>query len=1300
MSRPTMWRRAALLSVLVVILAAFGAWAAPVLPATLAPSDTEFEVFPIQRGPKAPEYVDGEVLVRLKSYVSAADAGSKAATAGFESLNASLGVEVVEAAAVSDTADVYRVKLPANMTVEAAVALYRSKPFVQYAEPNYLWFPDGQLLPNDPLFALLLYGMNNTGQESATVRWKHVPLAGADIDAPEAWEVRTDASSVTVCVIDQGISINHPDLAANIWVNAGEIPGNGIDDDHNGYVDDINGWDFAHDDNTVFDPSDGDLHGSHVSGTIGAVGNNEIGVVGVAWKVRIMSCKFLAPGGGDTMNAVKALNYAKANGAAITSNSWGGGGYSEALYEAIKNSNMLFIAAAGNSASDDDLAPHYPSSYDLPNIIAVAATTWDDRMANFSCYGAQSVDIGAPGHMILSTCTVGGADGYYFMGGTSMSTPHVSGAAALLIAEYPYKPQYEGAPGWAQGMETIKDLILNSGDPLPDLVGRTTTGRRLNVGNAIKRIFPVGIEEATADVAMGAAPLKVRFEAKVDDTSVTRDAWWSFGDGSADVHALTVPEHVYALEGVYMATFSATNDAGVISRYPMQITVANPGTIVYVNDTGGFAAVGPLLDASFFRYALGDADKPFVELNAKYPFSIAKATSANPIFWDTSITRFETLSPFEEMELATVLENGGRLFMASPDVIYDLGIDWFGTNYLHVADAIENVELEKWFGIQGDPITDGMELDWQVKTGRDDLIWPDMVSQPILTNDQEGISALRHANDTYRVVYLASPWMSLPTNWAPHEGEEPENPDPNNTTCLLNKVYDYLMGDINIPPAIDKAEANLYFVKPDRTIAFTGIAHDPDAIAPTGARVENGNGLTYEWNFGDGSPVANTAEATHKYAEAGDYWATLKVTDAGGEFVGAELHIFVLHDGGVVLVDDDDGKPNEYYFIDVLDELDVDFAVATPSEAARGRAAASGLEQFRVIWSCGADGWLSGDEEGAVADLLDKGGRLFLNGPEVMWVLDPATSAFSRNYLHVVGKIDDVGTKKVRGVAGDPISDGLLIDLDFGALYDGTDSLTLGPGASPVFLNDAGMPCALRASNGSRLVFFAFLFEAIPSAPPAGTVGAKQVEPTLSQPATILGDVLDWLSYAPSVQVTAPVGGEVWYGPKLIKWTATDPEAEPLSITIQVSFDGGGAWQNIASGEANDGEYLWDTTKLARGGKCTVKVIATDPHGATGQGMSGEITVVVAPLNSFLAGPNPASGSVNFYFNTVGPATLYVYDVAGRIAFSHDVAAGEYFFQWQLIDNAGKPLANGLYLGILVTKDGVKSDTMRLVISR
>ncbi len=315
----------------------------------------------------------------------------------------------------------------------------------------------------DPLYSRL-WGLNNTGQTGGRF--------DADIDAPEAWRIQSGSRSVTVAVIDSGVDYRHPDLAANIWRNVREIAGDGIDNDRNGFVDDIVGYDFANRDNN---PMDDNGHGTHVAGTIGAVGNNSLGVIGVSPNVSIMPLKFLArDGSGFTMDGVRAVDYATRMGADVINASFGGGGYSQAMYDAISRANsagVLFVAAAGNAANNNDWRPSFPANYDLPNVISVAATDHNDRLANFSNYGRNTVDLAAPGVNILSTLP---GSRYGFLSGTSMAAPHVAGAAALLFAQNPN-----------QSVAQVKSKLLNSVDRVAALGSTTLTGGRLNVYNAL-----------------------------------------------------------------------------------------------------------------------------------------------------------------------------------------------------------------------------------------------------------------------------------------------------------------------------------------------------------------------------------------------------------------------------------------------------------------------------------------------------------------------------------------------------------------------------------------------------------------------------------------------------------------------------------------------------------------------------------------------------------------------------------------------------------------------------------------------
>ena len=287
-------------------------------------------------------------------------------------------------------------------TTKELVAAFASAPGVINAEPNYIVHKSS--LPNDPMFSQL-WGMDNTGQTGGT--------ADADIDAPEAWDKSTGSSSVVVGVIDTGIDYNHPDLVANVWVNTAEANGTpGVDDDNNGYIDDIHGIDTYNND---ADPMDDQGHGTHVSGTIGATGDNNQGVVGVNQSVSIAGCKFLsASGSGYTAGALECVNYFNGlkqagHNVVVTNNSWGGGSESTSLTTAINNGGSLGIIFAAASGNDGSSTPMYPASSNSTSIISVAATDHNDNLASFSNYGTPHVDIAAPGVNILSTIPTDGA---------------------------------------------------------------------------------------------------------------------------------------------------------------------------------------------------------------------------------------------------------------------------------------------------------------------------------------------------------------------------------------------------------------------------------------------------------------------------------------------------------------------------------------------------------------------------------------------------------------------------------------------------------------------------------------------------------------------------------------------------------------------------------------------------------------------------------------------------------------------------------------------------------------------------
>lgn len=402
-------------------------------------------------------FAENRVIIGLKKGASGFALPNILSQAGVQKVvELAKGVNPVTRNKVFTTRTLFRLELSINgrNAVFDAIKTLSKDPNVEFAEPDYQ--VKAVRIPNDSRFKEQ-YGMNNYGQTGGT--------ADADIDAVEAWDSFTgNGEEIIIGVIDTGVDYLHPDLAGNMWHNLGEIPDNGIDDDGNGFIDDYYGWDFAYDDN---DPMDGDGHGTHCSGIIAAEGNNEIGVCGVMWNARIMAIKFLDDfGSGYTSDAIDAVNYATAMNVPLTSNSWGGGAYSQALEEVIAQSG-IFIAAAGNDYSDNDLYPHYPASYDLDNIISVAATDHFDKKADFSNYGLRSVDLAAPGVEILSSTP---DNNYQFYSGTSMAAPHVSGAIGLSWSSNPGLSSLE-----------IKNAVLSSVDTISSMKGITVTGGRLNV---------------------------------------------------------------------------------------------------------------------------------------------------------------------------------------------------------------------------------------------------------------------------------------------------------------------------------------------------------------------------------------------------------------------------------------------------------------------------------------------------------------------------------------------------------------------------------------------------------------------------------------------------------------------------------------------------------------------------------------------------------------------------------------------------------------------------------------------------
>jgi len=513
---------------------------------------------------KLPEHVPGEVLVRTRP-----DATDK----DVKSLASFYGLKVVEKfdipAQMRDKFDgeLYLMRARNDLRTSEGIALLSQEPRVAYAASNDVLRliepveekPAGvpttllagetpaENVPND--LDSRLWGLRNQGQDGGK--------AGADISATKAWSVQTGKTDgPVIAVIDTGVDYTHPEIAGNIWNN----PDKNAPDQH--------GYDFVNNDP---DPMDDHSHGTHVSGTIGAKGNNGAGIVGVNWDAQIMGLKFLSAGGsGSTADAVRAVLYASEKGARITSNSWGGGVFNQALYDALKASPALHIFAAGNSAGDNDTRPSYPASYDLDNIVAVAASDRNDNKASFSCWGKRSVDVAAPGKDILSS--VPGPD-YKVYSGTSMATPHVAGVAGLIASTF---------PGITN--DQIKSRLMNGVDRLPQWNNVVASGGRLNAANALETdtVAPAAPGDFRA-VHAGSTQVQLEWTASGDDN-------WT---GSASAYELrwserpivddpSVREGAVSFEAANVVQTDAPQAAGTIENAAFSLTPSGQERTIYV----------------------------------------------------------------------------------------------------------------------------------------------------------------------------------------------------------------------------------------------------------------------------------------------------------------------------------------------------------------------------------------------------------------------------------------------------------------------------------------------------------------------------------------------------------------------------------------------------------------------------------------------------------------------------------------------------------------------------------------------
>jgi hypothetical protein len=574
-------------------------------------------------------YGDGEILVQF------ADGVTAAARDAARSLVQGRQIEAIQTRAMVENATGFleRVAIGKGLSVEQAIAAISRRPDVLFAEPN--WWVSPAVVSNDPAYTTpgQLWGMYGDDQPTAIGPTGTTNQFGSQ--AEKAWDAGfVGDRSVVVGIVDEGFQIDHPDLAANVWVNPFDAL-DGVDNDGNGYVDDVNGWDFYSNDRTVYDGAEDD-HGTHVAGTIGGVGGNGTGVAGVNWNVTMISTKFLGPNGGTLANAVKAIDYLtdlkKRHGINIvaSNNSWGGGGYSSALHSAIirgANAGILFMAAAGNGGSDglgdnNDSLVNYPSNYSTLQgtkttkaasyeaVVAVAALNSDGSLASYSNYGSTTVDIAAAGSAVYSTLPGGG---YGTLSGTSMATPHVTGSAALYAAAYP-----------AASAQQVRDAILSTTRATSSLTGKTATGGRLDVGALVRAAPPVPLAVSVTSVSAPESQGVFSFVVSLNRASTTRvTVGFATANGSA----------TSGRNGDYTAT------SGTLTFSPGE--TSKLVNIAVRND----ASVEP--DETFF-----------VRLSSASGAAISVGTGTGTIVNDDGVTTQATLAAFAIYGLSTDTTSG------------------------------------------------------------------------------------------------------------------------------------------------------------------------------------------------------------------------------------------------------------------------------------------------------------------------------------------------------------------------------------------------------------------------------------------------------------------------------------------------------------------------------------------------------------------------------------------------------------------------------------------------------------------
>ncbi|EKD42244.1 MAG: peptidase S8/S53 subtilisin kexin sedolisin, partial [uncultured bacterium] len=560
--------------------------------------------------------------------------------AGEVDIDAILKKESLSVISYFESSRIYHLADDRNRSQDEILQALRAEPLVMYAEPNYTITASS--VPNDPFYPNQ-WAFNNVGQYQG--------VTGIDLGMESVWDILTNPEPIVVAVLDSGVDYRHEDLADNMWKNQDEVPNNGQDDDGNGYIDDVYGYNFYSD---TSDPFDDYFHGTHVAGIIGAVSNNGIGVTGINWNVKLMALKFMTTDGrGPLSGAIEAIDYAVKNGAKIINNSWdfaypGLVGLPaspalepvQSLRDAISvadRAGVIFVAAAGNSGQNNDVTPSYPSSYSVGNIISVTAIDNKNVMTPFSNYGSVSVDIGAPGVLIQSTYPTWKENPpYHYLSGTSMACPEVTGAAALLWADHPELTHRQ-----------VIDYILQGVEPVSNMSGKSVTGGRVDLAGTFALSSssvnhpPVATAGAIQSKTIGDTVLLVGTATDADgDTPLTYQ--WTLVSPVGEINNFNSSQVSFTadLVGTYLASLVVSDGKSTSLPSTTKIYVANvaplnhtpvasagPNQLRYVGDKVLLQGKGTDQDGDALTY------KWTLALPLGSKTSLSSATSATASFY-------------------------------------------------------------------------------------------------------------------------------------------------------------------------------------------------------------------------------------------------------------------------------------------------------------------------------------------------------------------------------------------------------------------------------------------------------------------------------------------------------------------------------------------------------------------------------------------------------------------------------------------------------------------------------------------